>query len=241
MRTVVIRLTPASKVPTPEISKRPKIVVDADAGRIGQFGERRKRQPAGARELADEQRDIDQQSARGGKPEAHGVERRKCDVADAELQRHDEVHQPDDEGHRDEEDHQRTVRGKDLVVMFGRQIPWGVEGEGLLQTHHESVGESAQQHHHREQDIHDPDAFMVHAGNPLAPKIGYPSFHGDPCENAENHENDHGRRDQRDRLVKRNSRPSELAPHPQCSFGETAPDRSAWGPGPGGSFCETIC
>ena len=44
--------------------QRPEVVVDADAGRVGQLGQRRIGQPAGPRELADDQRDVDQQRAR---------------------------------------------------------------------------------------------------------------------------------------------------------------------------------
>jgi hypothetical protein len=55
-------------------------------------------------------------------PKADRVECGERDVADPELERHDEVHQPDDEGHRDEEDHQRAVGREDLVVMLGRQV-----------------------------------------------------------------------------------------------------------------------
>ena len=46
------------------------------------------------------------------------VQRRKGDVAHAELQRHDEVHQPDHERHRHEEDHDRAVGREDLVVVI---------------------------------------------------------------------------------------------------------------------------
>ena len=51
------------------------------------------------------------------------------------------------------------------------------------------------------------------------------------------------RRDQRDRLVERNGRPAELAQHTQCSVrGDTLGwGRPVRGPGPGGSFCVTIC
>ena len=112
--------------------QRPEIIVDADAGRVGELGQRRIRQPAGARELAHDQRDVDEQRAGGGEPEADRVERRKRHVANAELQRHDEIHQPDHERHGDEEDHQRAVRREDLVVMLGRQIAVGLERQRLL-------------------------------------------------------------------------------------------------------------
>ena len=75
------------------------------------------------------------------------VQRRESDVADAELQRHHEIHQPDDERHRAEEDHDRAMRREDLVVMLGRQIAWRLERERLLGAHHDRVDEAAQQHH----------------------------------------------------------------------------------------------
>ena len=50
--------------------QRPEIIVDADAGRIGELRQRRIGQPAGAREFADDERDVDEQRAGRGEPEA---------------------------------------------------------------------------------------------------------------------------------------------------------------------------
>ena len=47
-----------------------------------------------------------------------------------------------------------------------------MERQRLLRAHHDRVGEAAQQHHQREQRIHDADALVVDAGDPLAPQIG---------------------------------------------------------------------
>ena len=67
-------------------------------------------------------------------PEAEVVEERERDVARADLQRHDEVHQSGDERHRHEEDHDHAVGGEDLVVVVRGQVAFGaVEGHGLLQ------------------------------------------------------------------------------------------------------------
>ena len=193
--------------------KRPKVVIDADTGRVFELRERRIRQPCGAREFSNKKRDIDEQRPGCGQPEADRVERGKRDVADPELERHDEVHQPDDEGHRNEEDHQGAVGREDLVVMLGRQVARRTEREGLLRPHHDRIGEAAQQHHHREQDVHDPDPLVVDASDPLPPKIREPSLQGNPGEDADDHEADHARCDQRDWLIERDSRPAKLAQH----------------------------
>jgi hypothetical protein len=79
--------------------------------------------------------------------------------------------------------------------MFGREVARGLEGEGLLQPHHDRIGEAAQQHHHREQDVHDPDPLVIDAGDPLPPKVGEPSLQGNPGEDAYEHEADHARCD----------------------------------------------
>ena len=128
----------------------PEVVVDADIGREGELGQRRIAHPAGAREIADDERQIDQQRARRGEPEADRIEHRKGDVAHAELQRHDKVHQPDDERHRHEKDHDRAVRREDLVVVVGRQVSLGAaDRDRLLRAHHDRVGKAAQQHDQR--------------------------------------------------------------------------------------------
>src|SRR3546814_9054154 len=69
-------------------------------------------------------------------PEAEIVEERKTDVARADLERDDIIHQPGDERHRDEEDHDHAMRGEDLVIMVRGQIALGpAERHRLLQAH----------------------------------------------------------------------------------------------------------
>src|SRR3546814_8291885 len=63
-----------------------------------------------------------QHRARRRHPEAEIVEERERDVARADLQGDDIIHQPRDDRHRHEEDHDHAVRGEDLVVMIGGQI-----------------------------------------------------------------------------------------------------------------------
>ena len=102
--------------------QRPEIVIDPDAGRVSQFRQGRIGEPAGLGEFAHHQRDVDQKDARGGDPEAYRIEHRKSDIANAELERHDEVHQADHEGHRHEKNHDRAMGRKNLVEVFRRQI-----------------------------------------------------------------------------------------------------------------------
>ena len=156
--------------------QRPEIVVDADARRELQLAERRISDPACLREFADDQGDVDQQHARSRQPEAHGVQRREGHIADAELQRQDEVHQADHERHRHEEDHDGAVRREDLIEMLGRQISLrAAGGDRLLRAHHDCIGEAAQQHDQRQQEIHDADALVVDGRDPFAPQIGHSS------------------------------------------------------------------
>ena len=83
----------------------------------------------------------------------------------------DEVHEPRDERHRHEEDHDDAVGGEDLVVVVRRQVAHGVaEGDRLLRAHHDGVGEAAQQHHQSQNDVHDADLLVVDAGDPVAPQ-----------------------------------------------------------------------
>ncbi len=101
--------------------QRPAVVIHPHSRRVAQFRERRIGQPAGAVELPDDQRQVNEQRTRGGEPEAHGVERREGHVAHAELQRHDQIHQADHEWHGDEEDHDRAVRREHLIEVRRRQ------------------------------------------------------------------------------------------------------------------------
>ena len=193
--------------------QRPQIIVDADPGRIGQFRQRRIRQPAGAGELADHKRYVDQQSAGGGQPEADRIERRKRHVADAELQRHHQIHQTDHERHRDKEDHDGAVRGEYLIVMLRRQEARRMKRNGLLRPHHQRVGKAAQQHHHREQRVHHADPLVINAGDPFIPKIRQMALDDDPDQHGEDPDQHHRTREQRDRLIEWDRGPGQLTEH----------------------------
>jgi hypothetical protein len=59
-----------------------------------------------------------------------------------------------------------------MIEMFGRQITLRhAHSEGLLRAHQDGIGEPAQQHDQRQDNIHDTDPFMIEAGQPLFPKI----------------------------------------------------------------------
>ncbi|MDF9791571.1 hypothetical protein M2440_002272 [Methylorubrum extorquens] len=138
-------------------------------------------------ELTNEQRDHDRGRAGHRHPEREVVQEREGDVARADLQRHDVVHQAGDERHRHEEDHDHAVGGEDLVVVVRRQEALvGAERDRLLRAHQQRVGKAAQQHHERQDDVHDADLLVVDRGQPVAPErtpeaeIGNGGDHRDP-------------------------------------------------------------
>nr|GFD11933.1 hypothetical protein [Tanacetum cinerariifolium] len=100
---------------------RPDVIVDTHIGRVIEPREGGHRQPAGARELADEQARHHQHRAGDRHPEAEVVEEREGDVACADLQRHHEVHQAGDQRHRHEEDHDHAMGGEHLVIVMRGQ------------------------------------------------------------------------------------------------------------------------
>ena len=224
---------------------RPQVVVDADAGRVLELAQRWIWQPARAGELADHQRHVDEQRAGRGQPEADGVQRRKGDIAHAELQRHDEVHQPDDERHRAEEDHDRAVRREDLVIVLRRQIAGRLVGDRLLRAHQHDVREAADQHDQPEDRVHDADALVIDAGDPFAPEVRQVPGEDDPSDDAYQDEPDDGRGHQRDRLIERDGGEGELAEHAHDPFLvmllAMPPGAPPLGPGPGASFSVTTC
>ena len=193
--------------------QRPKIIVDADSWRIGKLGKRRIGKPPRLREFADDERDVDEQRAGRGEPEPDGVQRRKGHVAHAELQRDGEIHEADDDRHRREEDHDRAVGGKDLVVVMRRKIARRLISHGLLRPHHHRVDETTQQHDQPEQDIHDADALMVDARDPFAPKIRQVTLDDHPGEESDQGEADRRPRNQRNGLIPGNGVYRELAKH----------------------------
>ena len=188
----------------------PDVVVHSHVGTRRNARQRRVGQPAGARELADEQRHHHQHGSGRGHPEAEVVEERKRHVARADLQRNDEVHDAGDQRHRYEENHDHAVRGKHLVIVFRRQkAVVGPERHRLLRAHHDGIGKAAQQHHQTKDDVHDADFLVVDAGEPFVPQIAPQAVVGDDSHQrqATQHDGDHGA--QHDRHVQRQRLPRQ--------------------------------
>ena len=89
--------------------------------------------------------------------------------------------------------------------MMRRQVALvGPEGDGLLRAHEERIGEAAQQHHQRENDIHDADLLVVDGGEPVAPQRTPPAHIGDEAQQSDTTDGDADERHEQDRLVIRN-------------------------------------
>ena len=103
--------------------QRPQVIVDADAGRVGRA---RTAADTAASRCARTRRSTSEMLTSSA-PVAVSQKLTELSVGKAtsrtpSCKRHDEVHQPDHERHRDEEDHQRAVRREDLIVVLGRQV-----------------------------------------------------------------------------------------------------------------------
>ncbi|KOS76519.1 hypothetical protein DM46_2854 [Burkholderia mallei] len=206
--------------------QRPQVIVDADARTELQLRERRIREPARLRELADDERDVDQDRRDRRHPEAQRIDERKRDVARADLQRHDDVHQADHERHRHEEDHDDAVRGEDLVIVVRRQIAGPVVRERELQAHHHRVGEAAQQHDERDDDVHHAELLVVDGREPLAPQP-FPALRiGERAQNPEHDERHERARAHDDRLIERDRRKRQFTEHAYLFVRQAASVRS---------------
>lgn len=100
--------------------------------------------------------------------------------------------------------------GEDLVVMMGRQVTCGIaKGNGLLDPHHDGIGETAQQHDQAEDHVHDADFLVIDAGKPFEPKVA-PQLEmadcGNQCDTAKQHGGEGG---DQDRFVEGYSVPTE--------------------------------
>ncbi|MNQ82062.1 hypothetical protein D3C85_971040 [compost metagenome] len=162
----------AKRCAQPGYLERPDVVVDPDAWAVVQPRQRRIGEPAGRGEFAHEQRDHHQRDAGAEQPEAQRVQERVGHVAGADLQRHHDVHQPGNEGHRHEENHDDAVGGEDLVVVVRWQESRRVGGgDRQLGAHHDGVGKAAQQHDQRDDDVHHADALVVDGREPFRPEV----------------------------------------------------------------------
>ncbi|MCY1433325.1 hypothetical protein D9M71_493510 [compost metagenome] len=174
-----------------------------------QARQRRIGNPAGLGEFADAQGQVDQHHAGNQQPEAQGVQERVGNVTRADLQRHCKVHQAGEEWHRHEDDHDHTVGGEDLVIVFRWQVARRtLGGHGQLGTHHDGVGKAAQQHDHGDDDVHHADFLVVDRRQPLGPQVGPLLEVGDCSEQRQTTERDHGDGHHHDRLVERDRFPT---------------------------------
>jgi len=97
---------------------------------------------------------------------------------------------------------------------MGRQIAGGVvAGDGLLHAHHDRVGETAQQHDDREDDVHDANALVIDRGDPLAPQVAPLARDRDRGEEGEAEERHDGARAHDDGLVPGNGIEREFSEH----------------------------
>ena len=93
---------------------------------------------------------------------------------------------------------------EDLIEVVSGQITFGaVEGDGLLRAHHDGVGEAAQQHDKAKDDVHDADALMVDAREPLVPEIAPQLEVRDGAEHDGTTERNTGKRRNHDGFVQR--------------------------------------
>jgi hypothetical protein len=140
-----------------------------------------------------------------------------------------EVHQSNDERHRHEKDHDRAVRREDLVVVLWRQVSLRIADRNrLLRAHHDRIGKTTQQHHQAESHVHDADALVIDACQPLAPQIRPPAFHGDGHEDGQNYDADYRSAAQREWFVEWYCRPAQLSQHvnlPPGAAADTNPHR----------------
>ena len=105
------------------------------------------------------------------------------------------------------------MRREHLVVVLGWKIALRVKGERLLRAHHDGVDEAAQQHQQSQQDVHDANALVIDAGDPLIPQIWNPAFDANPYEGAQQNQHDNRAGDERNRLIEGDGVPTELAEH----------------------------
>ena len=108
--------------------------------------------------------------------------------------------------------------GEDLVVVVRRQVAHVVaKGHGLLQAHHDGIGEAAQQHHQTQDDVHDADLLVVDGGKPLGPQVAPQLVAGQCRQHGHTPYRHHGKGSQNDRIMERNRVPGQTS---EYEFGQ---------------------
>ncbi len=99
--------------------------------------------------------------------------------------------------------------GEDLVVVMGRQIAGGIaKGHGLVQAHHDRVGEAAQQHHQPRMMYMMP-IFVVNGGEPLVPQVAPQLVAGQGGERRDTTQCHHGKGAEDNRVMEGNRVPGK--------------------------------
>jgi len=104
------------------------------------------------------------------------------------------------------------MRGDYLIVVVRVEIALrAAEGHRLLNAHHDGIGEATYQHHNAEDHVHDADALVVDAGEPLAPQIAPEPVAADGADDQQPAQHDHCERRDQDRLMNWDCIPGEPA------------------------------
>ena len=102
------------------------------------------------------------------------IELRKGNIPGTDLQRDHNIDQTDEKRHRHEEDHVGAVGREELVEMIGGEKP-SIEGDRLVDPHQDPLNHPAEEHDHREDDIHRADFFVIDTRQPI--EKGLPPLH----------------------------------------------------------------
>ncbi len=172
-RVVATMLSAVPMEPMPErkIDERP--VVGAVAGRKDARGERSVGEPAyvgrgagAVKAAAAEVAEVKQQAAKGGDPEAEGVQAREGHVARADHQRDKVIAEAEEDGHAHEEDHGGAVHGEELIEDLGarRSGCWGPASWTRISRASNAGDDQKDQ---RVADVHQADLLVVDRGHPV--------------------------------------------------------------------------
>ncbi len=132
------------------------------------------------------------------------------------MQGQDDIDETGQKRHQHEKNHDRAVRREQLREMLRRQESPGIVRQRLLDTHQQGFDESPQQHHQRDNHVHDADPAVVQAGEPVTPQprpAARDRQQHDHGEYAQHH--DAGRR-RRNGAVKGQRIEAQTAPHQGC-------------------------
>jgi hypothetical protein len=137
--------------------------VDPVAGVL--LGQRRVERPPGLRGAAvGEEARVEDDPAEEEEPVGEGVQAREGDIARSDHQRHEEVSEPGQDRHDDEEDHRHAVHGHQLVVVLGREEAL-VRMRELGAHQHREDPARAEEDQARD-EVEDPDPLVVDGRDP---------------------------------------------------------------------------